>query len=65
MAVAVVLAMLMVCLCTAMAMGSQWGGDGVRREVTYDSRALVLNGARSSGGARKCRLGIPPKKKLL
>jgi hypothetical protein len=47
-----------------MAMGSQWGGDGVRREVTYDSRALVLNGARSSGGARKCRLGIPPKKKI-
>ncbi|KAM0860765.1 hypothetical protein ACQ4PT_046326 [Festuca glaucescens] len=46
MAVAVALAMLTVCICATTATGSRWGVDGVRREVTYDGRALVLNGAR-------------------
>jgi hypothetical protein len=50
MAIVVVLAMLTVCLCAAPAVaGGRWegeGGDRVGREVTYDGRDLVLNGAR-------------------
>lgn len=46
MTIAAVLAVLTVCSCATVAAGSRWGGDVLRREVTYDSRALVLNGAR-------------------
>jgi hypothetical protein len=43
--------MLTVCLCAAAtpAAGGRWGGEGgdrVGRDVTYDGRALVLNGTR-------------------
>ncbi|VAH07678.1 unnamed protein product [Triticum turgidum subsp. durum] len=44
MALAMVVAMLIVCVCTTAVVGGWRGGEG--KEVRYDGRALVLNGTR-------------------
>ena len=44
MALAMVVAMLIVCVCTTAVVGGWRGGEGT--EVRYDGRAWVLNGTR-------------------
>lgn len=49
MAIAMVVAMLMACVCTTAVAGGRRGGEGgggAGKEVRYDGRALVLNGTR-------------------